>query len=58
MLETLARRHSLLIDEIDITQDPVLLRRYDVFIPVIVVDGRIELAAPIEEEALKRAIGG
>lgn len=56
MLSRLRRRYSLTLEEVDITSDPALYRRYDIRIPVIVIDGRLELEAPIDERALRRAL--
>jgi Glutaredoxin-like domain (DUF836) len=56
MLERLAARHPFKLSEIDITGDPALFRRFDIRIPVIVIDDAIELEAPIDETALKRAL--
>jgi glutaredoxin len=56
LLMRLSRRYPLEITEVDITSNPDLYRRYDIVIPVIVVDGVVELQAPIEEGALKEAL--
>jgi glutaredoxin len=53
LLHRIGRRYPLEVEEVDIRSDPILLRRYDISIPVVVIDGRIELAAPITEAALR-----
>lgn len=58
-LELLARlrpEYPHEVTKIDITSDAQLFRRYDVRIPVIVVDGVDELDPPITEERLRRAL--
>lgn len=52
----LARRYPLELQEVDITGDPALFRLYDIRIPVVVVDGAVELSAPLNERALRRAL--
>ncbi len=56
LLDSLHGRHSLAIEYIDIRRDTMLYRRYDIMIPVIVIDGEIELHAPISSTELKRAL--
>ncbi|HEX6506046.1 MAG TPA: glutaredoxin family protein [Chloroflexota bacterium] len=56
LLTQLGRRLPMEIQEVDITTDPILFRRYDVIIPVIVIDGETELSAPIQEADLRRAL--
>jgi len=56
LLHGLQREWMLQIHEIDISGDPALKRRYGLRIPVIVVDGRIELQAPITERAIRKAL--
>ena len=55
VLRRLERRYPMVIQEVDIRSDPELLRRYDIRIPVVVIDGRIEIEAPIRENELVRA---
>jgi len=57
LLEALRERYPMVITEIDITKDPQLFRRYDIRIPVIVVDGKTELEAPITERNVRRTLG-
>ncbi len=57
--ELLAResnRCPIQIDEVDITSDPALFRRYDVRIPVLLIDGERELEAPITGRKLRDAL--
>ena len=56
LLDVLGSRHSFTVEEVDITSDPALFRRYDIRIPVILVDGEEELDAPIQEAALRRSL--
>ena len=56
MLQRLERRYPMEIQKVDITQDPTLFRRYDIRIPVVVVDGGDEMEAPITEQELRRSL--
>lgn len=56
LLDQLSRRYPLEVDEIDITTDPELFRRYDVRIPVLRLDTGSLLEAPIRERDLKRLL--
>jgi hypothetical protein len=56
MLARLRRDYPHEMTEIDIARDPQLFRRYDIRIPVIVVDGGDELDPPMTEEKLRRAL--
>ena len=56
LLRKIQRRRLLDIEEIDITTDRDLFRRYDIRIPVIVIDDSIELEAPISEKNLRAAL--
>ncbi|MBI2862090.1 MAG: glutaredoxin family protein [Chloroflexi bacterium] len=58
LLDRLGRDFSLEVTELDITQDERLFQRYALEIPVVIVDGRIELVAPITEQALREALAG
>lgn len=44
------------LEEVDITTDPALMARYGIRIPVMLVDGSQELAAPIREAEVRRAL--
>lgn len=54
----IARATGTTVDlvEVDITTDAVLVERYGIRIPVLVVDGNGELAAPIRERDVRRAL--
>jgi glutaredoxin len=56
LLARLQRHYRIEIEEVDITSDPALFRRYDIRIPVIVIDGVREIEAPITERDLRRAL--
>ncbi len=47
LLLGLQRDFALTIEEVDITRDPELFKRYWDKIPVLVIDNRATLAAPI-----------
>lgn len=55
-LERLQGEFPLVIVEVDIAEDAALLARYREAIPVVVVDDRVTLAAPISEFLLRRAL--
>lgn len=56
LLTAASRRQALSIQEVDITQDPVLFRTYDIRIPVIMIDGVIVIEAPITARSLRDAL--
>ncbi len=56
LLRGLAREFDLTIDEIDITRDAALLERYRETIPVLVIDNRTTLAAPIRTADVRAAL--
>ena len=56
LLQGLTREFDLTIDEIDITRDAVLLERYRETIPVLVIDDRTTLAAPIRTADVRAAL--
>ena len=55
-LEDLAADYEFDLAEIDIRSDDTLFERYRYRIPVIVIDGTIELETPIREPTLRRAL--
>jgi glutaredoxin len=55
LLQRIAAPGEILIEEVDITTDPALVRAYDLLIPVIRIAGT-ELSAPIGEADLRRAL--
>lgn len=56
ILARLSRRYAFTVEEVDIRSDPALFRKYDIRIPVIDVDGFVELQAPITEREVKAAL--
>jgi glutaredoxin len=54
-LERLRRRHPYTLQQVNIAEDPELLRRYGERIPVLVV-GSQEYAAPLPSALLERAL--
>jgi glutaredoxin len=56
LLTRVATRRRFTLSEIDIRGDPELFRRYDIRIPVLVIDGEIELDAPLRERDVLRAL--
>ena len=56
LLERLARRFAIQVDEVDILGDVDLYERYKHSIPVIAIAGGPALCAPIRADALERAL--
>jgi glutaredoxin len=56
LLVTLSHRYPIEVDEIDITSDPELFRRYDIRIPVLRLEDGGELEAPIRERDVRRLL--
>ena len=56
LLQGLQHEFNLTIDEIDITHDRALFKQYFEKIPVILVDDRVTLAAPIRLDDLRAAL--
>lgn len=56
MLARLQREVPFTLDEVDILSDEALHRRYAFTIPVIVIDGKLELEAPIRECEVRAAL--
>ena len=56
LLIGLQREFDLTIEEIDITRDPVLSERYRETIPVVWIDHRTMLAAPIRTADVRAAL--
>jgi glutaredoxin len=50
--------YALSIDEIDISSDRVLLERYGLEIPVLLIDGKKVAKYRVAEEELRRMING
>jgi len=55
-LEQLAVQHAFALREIDIHTDPALARRWLLEIPVIEVNGVVVTRAPVDLDAVVRAI--
>ena len=49
---------AIAVDEIDISNDPMLLERYGLEIPVLMIDGKKVAKFRVTEEDLTRMIGG
>ena len=45
------------IETIDISQDPELLEKYEMCIPVVEIDGKVRFRGKINEVLLRRIIG-
>ena len=56
LLLGLQREYKLSIEEIDITRDAALFARYRETIPVLVIDNRTTLAAPIHTAEIRAAL--
>ncbi len=56
LLLGLKREFDLTIEEVDITRDDALLARYWDKIPVVVIDDRMTLAAPVRTAELRAAL--
>ena len=56
LLLGLQREFDLTLEEIDITRDPALLERYRETIPVVLIDDRTTLAAPIRTAEIRAAL--
>lgn len=55
-LELLLRGTSFVLREVDIHSDPTLERRWVFEIPVIEVDGAVVTQAPVDLDAVRRAL--
>lgn len=56
LLQELRGAYDLAIEEIDITTDRTLFKKYFEKIPVLFIDGRTTLAAPIRIEDVRAAL--
>ena len=56
LLMRLQAEYPFTLDEVNITRDPALEARYFLSIPVIVVDGTLELEAPVHESEVRAAL--
>jgi glutaredoxin len=50
-------RQQISLQEIDISNDPVLLQRYELEIPVLLIDGKKAAKFRITEQELTRRLG-
>ncbi|HEX8969104.1 MAG TPA: glutaredoxin family protein [Chloroflexota bacterium] len=55
-LERLARRYPHVLEQVDISQDADLSRRYGELIPVLTLNGGPEYAAPLPAAVVERAL--
>lgn len=58
LVERVGRDLPLVVEEVDITQDPELYDRYRYAIPVIALDGRVVMAGKVTEYWLRKALKG
>ena len=58
VVERLARRVPMTIEDIDISLDPALEQRYGAEIPVLLVNGRKAAKYRVSEEELLRIVNG
>ncbi|GAC1445807.1 MAG: glutaredoxin family protein [Chloroflexota bacterium] len=56
LLQSLQSKYGFRLEEVDIRSDASLFRRYDIRIPVIEIDGKEALSAPVHERDLRRAV--
>jgi len=56
MLNELQTEFQFTLQEIDIERDPGLFRKYFDQIPVLIINQRITLAAPIRKEDIRAAL--
>ena len=56
MLVRLAREYPLSVEKVNILEDVLLEAKYRYAIPVIVLNGQLELQAPILESELRAAL--
>jgi len=56
LLLGLEREFDLTIEQVDITRDDALLARYRETIPVVVIDDRTTLAAPVRTADVRAAL--
>jgi glutaredoxin len=56
--QAVRERDDISVEEIDITRDPILLERYELEIPVLLIDGRKTAKYRTTEGELRKAIAG
>ena len=58
MIDGLRGSYSIEVEEVNIVNDPELMHAYQYVIPVLWVDRRVTLKAPITPDALRHALDG
>ncbi len=58
LVERVARDIPLVVEEVDITQDPELYERFRYAIPVIAIGGRPVMAGKVTEFWIRKALRG
>ena len=49
--------HGLIFESVDIDTDPVLRERFDTWVPVVEIDGRVRFKGRVDPVLLRRIIG-
>ena len=49
--------HGLTIESVDIDTDPALRERFDMWVPVVEIDGRVRFKGRVEPVLLRRILG-
>ena len=49
--------HGLAVESVDIDTDPALRERFDAWVPVVEIDGRVRFKGRVEPLLLRRIIG-
>jgi glutaredoxin len=50
------KRYAVAVQTVDIDSDPALLARYDVWVPVVAIDGQERFRGRIDERLLRRLL--
>ncbi len=58
MLMGMAQEFDFYLDKVDISAHPALQRLYGTLIPVVIIDWRTMLSAPIHSRAVRAALSG
>ena len=58
LLEGLHREFDFVLEDVDISNDPILMSQFGEKIPVVVIDNRTTLAAPIRLVHVRAAMAG
>ncbi|HIE29410.1 TPA: glutaredoxin family protein [Candidatus Poribacteria bacterium] len=56
LIKKIQKEYPIFLKEIDITDNPKLLRRYRFIIPVIFINGKLEFRARVSERQLRRKL--